>query len=65
MVFLDVRREDTGFLSSCDGDLRKSLMFPQGSQSFQSARGTLGFLSSRFRRIGPHLALRGESHDVA
>ena len=48
-------------LSSCDGDLRDPLVFPQESQvSIRVARGLLGFLSSRCRGIGPHLQLRPE-----
>ena len=49
------------FLSSCDGDLRDPLVFPQESQvSIRVARGLLGFLSSQCRGIRPHLKLRPE-----
>ena len=54
--------ESFGFLSSCDGDVRETLMLPQGSEaSFQVVRDTPAFLSSRCRGIGPNLTLRWET----
>ena len=53
---------NSGFLSSCDRDLREPLILPQGSQaSFQVARGTTGFFSSGCWGIWPHLELRQET----
>ena len=47
-----------GFILSCNENLRE----PQASQdSFQVARDTSVFLSSRYREIGPHLELRWET----
>ena len=49
------------FLASYDGDLRDPLELPQESQvSMQVLRSLLGFLSSQFRGLGPHLELRPE-----
>ena len=46
----------------CHGDLRDPLMLFLGSQeSFRVVRGLSGFLSSRCRRLGPHLELRRET----
>ena len=55
-----------GFLSSCDGDLSEPNVLPDGSQvSFQVGKGSAGLLSSHYRRIDLHLALRGESRVVS
>ena len=52
----------SGFLLSCDEDLREPFGLPQGSQgSFLVERGTSGFLSSHCMGIGPHLMLRHET----
>ena len=62
MVFLVAG--SSGFLSSCEGDVKEPLMLPQGSQpSFQVARENLGFLSSCCRGIGPQVELRQETWD--
>ena len=53
---------NSGFLSSCDGDLREPLGLPQGSQaSFRVARGTAGFFLSRCCGMQPRLELRQET----
>ena len=54
--FSQVAAANLGFLSSYDGDLRQTLVWPQESPvSMRVVRGLLGFLSSRFRVLGPHL----------
>ena len=54
----------SGFISSCDGDLKEPLVLPQGSQtSFQVARGNLGFLLSCCKGIRSQIKLRQETRD--
>ena len=61
--FSQVPAGSLGSLSNFDGDIRESLVLPQGSQvSFRVVSGNVGLLSSHCRGIWPHLALRGESH---
>ena len=60
-VFLTVARR-VGFLSSYDGELRDTLVWPQGIPvSIRVARGSAALLSSQGRGIGPQVALKGES----
>ena len=50
------------FLSSCDGELRESLVLPQESQiSFQVVSRSMILFSSHCRKFVPHLSLKGES----
>ena len=61
VVFLTVARR-VGFLSSYDGELRDTLVWPQGIPvSIRVARGSAALLSSHGRGIGPQVALKGES----
>ena len=53
-----------GFLSSYVRELRKPLMWPQGSPvSIRLARGSAALFSSHGRGIGPQDALKGETRD--
>ena len=55
-AFSRVVAGNVGFLPTYDGDLRDMLLLPQESPvSMRVARGLLGFLSSRFWVLGPHL----------
>ena len=52
----------SGFLLSCNYDLREPLLLPQGSlTSFRVLRGTSGLILSHCRQIGCHLNLRCET----
>ena len=59
--FIRVAAGSFGFLSSCNGNLRESLLFRRGSQvGLRVARGTSVFCSC-CRGIGPHLELMRET----
>ena len=57
MVFLELRWEVWGFLSSYDWELREHPVFPQGIPvSIRFEMGSVGLPSSHGRGIGPQFA---------
>ena len=61
--FSPVAARNLGLLSSYGRDLRDPLLWPQESpESLRVTRVLSGFLSRRYRVLGPHLDLRREPH---
>ena len=50
-----------GFLSTCDGALRETLVLTQGSQLLSSCEGQCSIALKSLKGIWPHLALEGKS----